>query len=147
MLKSADRLNKGEKQLQTQHPQMSSTPEFEPGPHCWEANALTTAPSSPSKGKKKRLLLSPPQRLPFGIPVKIAISARGTMGRRVLSSPSHRPRALSFFPLPSPPATQRGLCGGVSSQCLNFDKFRQWHSSFNQCVNIVVVIRWTYQGG
>ena len=23
---------------------MASTPGFEPGPHCWEASALTTAP-------------------------------------------------------------------------------------------------------
>ena len=26
------------------NPHMASTPGFEPGPHCWEASALTTAP-------------------------------------------------------------------------------------------------------
>ena len=53
--------------------------------------------------------LSPPQTLPLGIPIKIAIiekieSARGTMGRwkrwepLFSLSPSHRaPRALFFF--------------------------------------------------
>ena len=32
-------------------PHMASTPEFKPGPHLWEASALTTAPSlaSPTK--------------------------------------------------------------------------------------------------
>ena len=66
--------------------------------------------------------LSPPQMLPLGIPLKIAIiekieSARGTMGRgkrrKTLFSlpPSHRsPRVLFFF-LPSLPITQRGLSG------------------------------------
>ena len=28
-------------------PHMASTPGFEPGPHCWEASALTTAPPLP----------------------------------------------------------------------------------------------------
>ena len=54
------------------------------------------------------IYLSPPQRLPLGIPIKISIiekieSARGTMG----TSPSHRaPRALFFFLL-SLPTTQK----------------------------------------
>ena len=26
------------------NPHMASTPGFEPGPHCWEASVLTTAP-------------------------------------------------------------------------------------------------------
>ena len=75
-------------------------------------------------------LLSPPQKLPLGIPIKISIiekieSARGTMGRGKRREPlfslppSHRaPRALFFF-LPSLPTTQkpykRGLCGGEST--------------------------------
>ena len=29
------------------NPHMASTPGFEPGPHCWEASALTTAPPLP----------------------------------------------------------------------------------------------------
>ena len=50
--------------------------------------------------------ISPPQRLPLGIPIKIAIiekieSARGPI----------IPRAFFFF-LPSLPKTQRGLCEG-----------------------------------
>ena len=32
-------------QVQTQHPHMALTPWFEPGPHLWEASALTTARS------------------------------------------------------------------------------------------------------
>ena len=56
--------------------------------------------------------LSPPQRLPLGSPIKIAIiekieSAQGTMGRG-------KRRALFFF-LPSLSTTQRGLWGGESS--------------------------------
>ena len=35
---------KGENQQQTQRPHMASTQGFEPGPHWWEASALTTAP-------------------------------------------------------------------------------------------------------
>ena len=58
--------------------------------------------------------LSPPQRLPLGIPIKISIiekieSARGTMGRGKRREPlfslppSHRaPRALFFFSPASP---------------------------------------------
>ena len=45
---------KGENQQQTQHPHMALTPEFEPGPHCWEASALTTAPSLPPPQNKKK---------------------------------------------------------------------------------------------
>ena len=78
---------------------------------------------------KVTYVLSPPQRLPLGIPIKqepmtlhqnIIIekiaSARGTMGRgkrRPLVSlpPSHRAPRVFFF-LPSLPTTQRGLCGG-----------------------------------
>ena len=72
--------------------------------------------------------LSPPQRPPQGIPIKIAIiekieSARGTMGRgkrRELLfslSPSHRaPRALFFF-LPRPPYNaKRPLRGREAKQ-------------------------------
>ena len=29
------------------NPHMPSTPGFEPGPHCWEASALITAPPLP----------------------------------------------------------------------------------------------------
>ena len=62
---------------------------------------------------KQQLLLSPMQRLPLGFPVKIALSARGTMGRRSLSlSLPIVPRALSFPPLPNLPASKKGLCGG-----------------------------------
>ena len=39
--------SKGENQQQTQHSHMALTPGFEPGPHCWEASALTAAPSLP----------------------------------------------------------------------------------------------------
>ena len=45
--------SKGENQQQTQHPHMALTPGFEPGPHCWEASALTAAPSLPPQNKKK----------------------------------------------------------------------------------------------
>ena len=45
--------SKGENQQQTQHPHMALTPGFEPGPHCWEASALTTAPSLSPQNKKK----------------------------------------------------------------------------------------------
>ena len=44
---------KGENQQQTQHSNMALTPEFEPGPHCWEASALTAAPSLPPENKIK----------------------------------------------------------------------------------------------
>ena len=33
------------------NPHMASTPEFEPGPHWWEARALTTVPSLGSHGR------------------------------------------------------------------------------------------------
>ena len=66
------------------------------------------------------IYLSPPQRLPLGIPIKISIiekieSARGTMGTSPLPIV---PRALSFSFSPassqhkSLPTIQRGLCGG-----------------------------------
>ena len=56
---------------------------------------------------KQQLLLSPMQRLPLGFPVKIALSARGTMGRRFLSFPSHRfPRAF-FSPSPQSPCVKK----------------------------------------
>ena len=45
--------SKGENQQQTQHPHMVLKPGFEPGPHCWEASALTAAPSLPPQNKKK----------------------------------------------------------------------------------------------
>ena len=45
--------SKGENQQQTQHPHMALTPAFEPGPLCWEASALTTAPCLPPQNKKK----------------------------------------------------------------------------------------------
>ena len=45
--------NKGEKQQQTQHPDMALTPGFEPGPHCWEATALTAAPSLSPRTRKR----------------------------------------------------------------------------------------------
>ena len=59
-------------------------------------------------------VLSPPQRLPLGIPIKKKIeSARGKMGRGKGREPlfslplSHRaPRSLFFF-LPSLPTTQK----------------------------------------
>ena len=45
--------SKGENQQQTQHPHMALTPGIEPGPHCWEASALTAAPSLLPQNKKK----------------------------------------------------------------------------------------------
>ena len=74
--------------------------------------------------REVRLSLSPPQRLPLGIPIKISIIDKN---RKRYLPPSHRaPRPLFFF-LPSLPTTQhksiptiqRGLCGG-ESDCLIF---------------------------
>ena len=50
--------SKVENQQQTQHPHMALTPGFEPGPHCWEASALTTdcailAPPPPPPEQEK----------------------------------------------------------------------------------------------
>ena len=58
---------------------------------------------------------SPPQKLPLGIPIEIAIIEKNRKrawddGKREKSWPA-RPRALFFF-LPSLPTSQRGLCGG-----------------------------------
>ena len=39
-------------------PHMESTPKFEPGPHWWEANALTTAPSLAPRYEENRLITS-----------------------------------------------------------------------------------------
>ena len=52
--------SKGENQQQTQHPHMALTPGFEPGPHCWEASALTTdcAILVPQNKKKDREMKS-----------------------------------------------------------------------------------------
>ena len=36
--------SKGERTNNKLNPHMASTPGFEPGPHWWEASALTTAP-------------------------------------------------------------------------------------------------------
>ena len=58
--------NKGENQQQTL-PVMTSTPAFEPGPHWWEENSLTTAhPCSPSSSESRSFELS---------------SSRGMMGK------------------------------------------------------------------
>ena len=56
---------------------------------------------------KQQLLLSPMQRLPLGFPVKIALSARGTMGRRFLSFPSHRSPRAFFSPSPQSPCFKK----------------------------------------
>ena len=65
------------------------------------------------------IYLSPPKRLPLGIPIKISIiekieSARGTMGTSPF--PSCPARSLFLSPQPphnkSLPTIQRGLCGG-----------------------------------
>ena len=67
------------------------------------------------------------QGLPLGIPIKIAIiekvvTAQWTMGRgkrpRFLFFPPLLivPCALSFFPLPSLPTIQTGLCGGENNK-------------------------------
>ena len=65
---------------------------------------------SPLRHRCPPRLLSPLHRLSLGIPVKIAISARGTMERRFLSSPSHRPPRAHIFPSPQPPCgTKRPL--------------------------------------
>ena len=80
-------------------------------------------PSFLERLEQTELGLSPPQRLPLGIPIKIAIiekieRAPRTMGRGkrreplFSHSPSHRaPRAVFFF-LPSFPTTQRDLYAG-----------------------------------
>ena len=73
------------------------------------------------------LWLSPPRRLPLGIPTKIAIiekieSARGTMGRGKRPSSFPSCLALSLFLSPSLPTTQRGLCGGERRLTKNFAK-------------------------
>ena len=80
-------------------------------------------PSFLERLEQTELGLSPPQRLPLGIPIKIAIiekieRAPRTMGRGkrreplFFHSPSHRaPRAVFFFLL-SFPTTQRGLYAG-----------------------------------
>ena len=47
------------------------------------------------------------QRLPLGFPVKIALSARGTMGRRFLSFPSHRSPRAFFSPSPQSPCVKK----------------------------------------
>ena len=36
---------------------MASAPEFEPGPHWWEASALTTAPPLLSKCKSWKMMI------------------------------------------------------------------------------------------
>ena len=71
--------------------------------------------------------LYPPQRLPLGIPITIAIIEKNRKcagndgklrdaGALFSLSPSHRaPRALFLF-LPSLPTTRRGLCGGEGNQ-------------------------------
>ena len=61
---------------------------------------------------KQQLLLSAMERLPLGFPMKIALSARGTMGRRFLSFPSHRSPRAFFSPSPQSPYVKKGLCGG-----------------------------------
>ena len=87
------------------------TPRFEPGSHWWEASALTTAPSLPSKGKIAVAPLSSAQA-PAWYPCENSNKRAGDYGKTLPLSIV--PRALTFFPLPSPPAAQRGLCGGVS---------------------------------
>ena len=52
--------------------------------------------------------LSPPYRLPLGIPVKNSIKRARYDGKRELLF-SYRPPRDFFLPLPSLPATQRGL--------------------------------------
>jgi len=42
--------NLSEKRTNKLDPHMTPDLEIEPGPHWWEANALTTAPSLPPKG-------------------------------------------------------------------------------------------------
>ena len=84
------------------------------------------------------LTLSPPQRLPLGVPIKISIiekieSARGTMGRgKRLSSLFPLPivpRALSFFSPQPPHNTKRplrrreGLTNSSLSAVLTFHMF------------------------
>jgi len=136
-----------ENHQQTQDPHMSSKPGFEPGPHWWEASVLTTVPSLPYKGKIAVAPLSPAQAGAW-YPCENSNKRAGDYGKTLPLFPfPSSPARLLFSLFPSPPATQRSLCEGVSSHCLNFGKFRQWHNSFNQCVNIVAVIRWTYQGG
>ena len=71
--------------------------------------------------------LSPPQRLPLGIPIKIAIiekieSALGTMGRGKRPSPFPSCLARSLFLSPGLPTTKRGLCGGERRMTKNFAK-------------------------
>ena len=90
---------------------MSSTRRFESGSHWWEASALTTAPSLPSKGKIAVAPLSSAQA-PAWYPCENSNKRAGDYGKTLPLSIV--PRALTFFPLPSPPAAQRGLCGGVS---------------------------------
>ena len=94
--------------------------------HCTKDETLTNHllfPSFLERLEQTELGLSPPQRLPLGIPIKIAIiekieSAPRTMGRGkrrepLFSHPPSRraPRAVFFF-LPSFPTTQRGLYAG-----------------------------------
>ena len=44
----------------TLNPHMASTPVFEPGPHWWEASALTTAPSllSPASSNTRNKIVA-----------------------------------------------------------------------------------------
>ena len=63
--------------------------------------------------------LSPPHRLPLGIPIKSKNRKRGG-----------RPRALSFSLSPALPAIQRGLCGGASSKNELNEQNAIWSRSF-----------------
>ena len=57
----------------------------------------------------------------------------GSLGLALSLSPSHRlPRAL-FFPLPSLPTTQRGLCGG--DRMAQQDRQNSWASEQIELVN------------
>ena len=101
---------------------VSSIKGFLAGPSNENKTERTLAQDT--QGSDEHTDLSPPQRHPRGIPIKIGVlegktlRARWTVGRekrreRGLTSslyPSHRSPRAFFFPLPSLPRTQRGLC-------------------------------------
>ena len=102
-------LNKVENHQQTQHPHMSSTPRFDPGSHWWEASALTTAPSLPSKGKIAVAPLSSAQA-PAWYPCKNSNKRAGDYAKTLPLFPFPSSTARSHFPSPqSPCGTKRPL--------------------------------------
>ena len=104
---------------QGREPSTNSTPTyvFDAGiwSHWWEASALTTAPSLPSKGKIAVVPLSSAQP-PTWYPCENSNKRAGSYGKTLPLFPSHRPPRAFFFPSSPAPRRHKEASAEVSAR-------------------------------